>query len=119
MENKPSGGRFIASLLFFAMTAAIAVLLLIVQVTGCGGSFPLQILPGFVQQISPWLPATHVVSAMRAAMFGTFGNDFWVQIGLLALFVVPFALLGLALRKPMEKFMQWYLEKVEGSKLIC
>ncbi len=104
---------------FANLGKAIAVLLLIVQVTGCGGSFPLQILPGFVQQISPWLPATHVVSAMRAAMFGTFGNDFWVQIGLLALFVVPFALLGLALRKPMEKFMQWYLEKVEGSKLIC
>ena len=38
MENKPSGGRFIASLLFFAMTAAIAVLLL-VWLSSVTGSF--------------------------------------------------------------------------------
>ncbi|MBO4365951.1 MAG: YhgE/Pip domain-containing protein, partial [Eggerthellaceae bacterium] len=41
----------------------IAVLMLIVQVTGCGGSYPLQLLPDFVQKVSPWLPATHVVNA--------------------------------------------------------
>ena len=35
MENKPSGGRFIASLLFFAMTAAIAVLLLLTALVVC------------------------------------------------------------------------------------
>ena len=43
MENKPSGGRFIASLLFFAMTAAIAVLLLltalVVWLSSVTGSF--------------------------------------------------------------------------------
>ncbi|WP_251230753.1 YhgE/Pip domain-containing protein [Adlercreutzia aquisgranensis] len=104
---------------FANLGKAIAVLLLIVQVTGCGGSFPLQILPDFVQAISPWLPATHVVDAMRAAMFGAYGNDFWIQIGKLALFVVPFAVLGLLLRKPTEKFMRWYVHKVESSKLIC
>ena len=104
---------------FANLGKAIAVLLLIVQVTGCGGSFPLQILPEFVQVLSPWLPATHVVNAMRAAMMGTAGNDFWVSMGLLALFIVPFAILGLGLRKPLSKFMHWYVEKVESSKLVA
>ncbi|MDO4290994.1 MAG: YhgE/Pip family protein, partial [Eggerthellaceae bacterium] len=103
---------------FANLGKAVAVLLLIIQVTGCGGSFPLQILPDFVQAISPFLPATHVVGAMRAAMFGTTGADFWVQIGELALFLIPAALIGLVLRKPFEKFMGWYIEKVEESKLI-
>ena len=40
---------------FANLGKAIAVLLLIVQVTGCGGSFPLQIMPDFVQALSPWL----------------------------------------------------------------
>ena len=96
----------------------MAVLLLIVQVTGCGGSFPLQILPSFIQNISPWLPATHVVNAMRAAMFGVYGNDFWIEMGLLALFIIPAALIGLVLRKPLARFMTWYVEQVESSKLI-
>ncbi|MCI9262392.1 YhgE/Pip domain-containing protein [uncultured Adlercreutzia sp.] len=103
---------------FANLGKAIAVLLLIIQVTGCGGSFPLQLLPGFVQALSPWLPATHVVNAMRAAMMGTYGNDYWVQMGELALFLVPAALLGLVLRKPLAKFMNWYVEQVESSKLI-
>ena len=103
---------------FANLGKAIAVLMLIIQVTGCGGSFPLQILPDFVQRLSPWLPATHVVNAMRAAMFGVYGNDFWVSIGYLALFILPAALLGLVLRKPLAGFMHWYVEKVESTKLI-
>ena len=86
--------------------------------TGCGGSFPLQLLPPFVQALSPWLPATHVVNAMRAAMFGTYGADFWTEIGLLLLFLIPAALIGLVLRKPLAKFMTWYVEQVESSKLV-
>ena len=97
---------------------AIAVLLLIVQVTGCGGSFPLQVLPDFVQTISPYLPATHVVNGMRAAMFGVYQNDFWISMGCLLLFVVPFLLLGLVLRKPLERFMRFYVEKVEESGIM-
>ena len=103
---------------FANLGKAIAVLLLIVQVTGCGGSFPLQLLPGFIQALSPWLPATHVVNAMRCAMMGGAAGEFWVQMGLLALFLIPAALLGLVLRKPLEKFMEWYVEQVESSKLV-
>lgn len=97
---------------------ALAVLLLIVQVTACGGSYPLPIMPDFVQAISPWVPATHIVDAMRAAMFGVYQNDFWVSMGKLVLFVAPFLLLGLALRKPMEGFMKFYVSKVEESKIM-
>lgn len=41
-----------------------------------------------------------------------------VVLALLALFVVPAALLGLVLRKPLAKFMEWYVEEVESSKLM-
>lgn len=104
---------------FANLGKAIAVLLLIIQVTGCGGSFPLQILPSFVQALSPYLPATYVVNAMREAMMGTYGNAYWEQVGGLLLFLVPAALLGLALRKPLEKLMHWYLRQVDKSDLMA
>lgn len=97
---------------------AIAVLLLIVQVTACGGSYPLQMLPDFVQMISPWVPATYIVDILQSAMMGVYQNDFWVSMGFLALFIIPFLLLGLVLRKPMERFMKYYVSKVEECKIM-
>ncbi|WP_251211914.1 YhgE/Pip domain-containing protein [Adlercreutzia murintestinalis] len=109
---------YVLVLAFANLGKALAVCLLIVQVTGCGGSYPLQILPDFVQWLSPLLPATHAVGAMRAAMFGIWGADYWVQLGQLCLFLIPAALIGFALRKPFERFMKWYVHTVESTKLI-
>ena len=104
---------------FANLGKAIAVFLLIIQVTSGGGSYPLQMLPDFFQMLSPFLPATHVINAMRAAMMGVYNGDFWIEIGCLLLFVVPFLLLGLLLRKPLMKFLNWYVHKAEESKLVC
>ena len=103
---------------FANLGKAIAVVLLIIQVTACGGSYPLQLLPDFVQMFSPWMPATYIVNALRAAMMGVYQNDFWVSMGLLMLFVIPFLLLGLVLRKPAERFMKFFVRKTEESQLI-
>ena len=104
--------------LFANLGKALSVVLLIVQVGGGGGSFPMQLLPQFFQDMSPFLPVAHAVNAMRAAMFGVYNNDFWIQIGQLLLFVVPVALLGLVLQKPLGKIVPRFVERVEQSKLM-
>ena len=96
---------------------AIGVIVLILQVTGSGASFPLQLFPGFFQAVSPFLPATHAVSAMRAAMFGQYMGDFWVHLGHLLLFVVPFAIIGLVLRNPFMKLVDFFVNRIEESKI--
>ena len=97
---------------------ALSVILLILQVSGGGGSFPMQLLPEPIQMISPYLPITHVVNAMRAAMFGVFNGDFWTEMGILLLFAVPFVLLGLVFRAPIVKVVNHFVEKVESSKVM-
>lgn len=103
---------------FANLGKALAVFLLIIQVSAGGGSYPLPMLPDFVQALSPFLPLTHAINASRAAMMGLYQMDFWVEIGLLLVFVVPFMLLGLLLRKPLMNFLNWYVRKTEESKLI-
>ena len=53
-----------------------------------------------------------------AAMFGVYQGDFWVEIGCVLLYVVPFALLGLVLRNPTMKLVNWFVEQVEKSKVV-
>lgn len=103
---------------FANLGKALAVFLLIIQVTSGGGSYPLPMLPGFIQAISPFMPITHAINAVRSAMMGIYQYDIWVELALLLAFVVPFMLLGLLLRKPFIRFIDWYLSKVEESKLI-
>jgi uncharacterized phage infection (PIP) family protein YhgE len=97
---------------------ALGVVLLIVQVSGGGGSFPLKLLPEFFQNISPFLPITHAVNAMRAAMFGVYMNDFWIEIGTLALFAVPLLVMGLALNGPLSRIVPKLVARIERSKLM-
>ena len=104
---------------FANLGKAIAVIILILQVTGGGGAYPLQLLPDFFQVISVFLPATHTIDMMRAAMFGVYNGDFFVHLGYLLLFVAPTLLLGLVLRKPTEKLIIWFVEKVEESKMMA
>ena len=103
---------------FANLGKAFGVLLLILQVTSAGGSFPLQLLPPIFQVLSPYVPATHCINAMRAAMMGMYQNDFWIEMGELALFILPMAILGLALRRPLIAFLNWYIARVEDSKLV-
>ena len=97
---------------------ALAVLLLVIQISGSGGAYPLQLLPAWFQNVSPFLPATHAISAMRSAIAGTYGADFWISIGLLLAFLVPTLLLGLVLRRPLVSFNRGLVDAMASTKLM-
>lgn len=97
---------------------ALAVLLLVIQISGSGGAYPLQVLPEWFQSISPFLPATHAVNAMRSAIAGIFQSDYWVSLGWLAAFAAPALLLGLVLRRPFIRSNQKMLAALASTKLM-
>ena len=98
---------------------AIGVLMLIVQISGSNAAYPLQMLPSWIGSISPLLPITHSVKALRAAIAGIYAMDYWKALGALVLFVPPLLLIGLVLRKPLVRFNRWYVAKVESTKVIA
>ncbi|MFS2279278.1 YhgE/Pip domain-containing protein [Microbacterium sp. OR21] len=97
---------------------ALAVLLLVIQISSSGGAYPLQVLPQWFQNISPFLPATHAVNAMRSAIAGVYQNDYWVSLGWLASFAIPALLLGLVLRRPFIHSNQKMLAALKSTKLM-
>ena len=44
---------------------AIAIIFLVLQIAGGGGTFPIQTTPKFFQAISPYLPFTYAIDALR------------------------------------------------------
>ena len=97
---------------------AIAVFIMVLQVAGSGGTFPVQMLPPIFQKAYPFLPFVHSENAFRAAMFGTYNNDWLVEMSILVLFLIPALALGLLLRKPFVPVNEWIEEKMEETKLM-
>lgn len=97
---------------------ALAVFLLVIQVAGAGGAYPLSLLPTWFQNVSPFLPATHAIDAFRAALAGIYHADYWISLGWLLAFVVPMLLLGLVLRKPLIGFNEKMEGMLQSTKLM-
>lgn len=97
---------------------ALAVFILVIQVAGAGGAYPLVLLPEWFQNISPFLPATHAMDAFRSAMAGIYHADFWVSLGWLLAFLLPMLLLGLVLRKPLVNVNESMDRALKSTKLM-
>lgn len=97
---------------------AIAVVLLVMQVAGSGGTFPIEMAADFFQAVYPFLPFTHAINAMHAAMAGAYGMEFWIELGTLSLYLIPSLALGLVFRRPVIRVNRWIIEKLEETKLM-
>lgn len=97
---------------------AIAVVLLVMQVAGSGGTFPIEMTADFFQAVYPFLPFTHAINAMHAAMAGAYGMEFWIEFGTLSLYLIPSLALGLVFRRPVIRANRWIIEKLEETKLM-
>ena len=97
---------------------ALGVLLLVLQISGAGGAFPLAILPPFFSSVSPFLPATHAITALRASIAGYSGHEYADAMWFLASFILFAAFLGLALRPLLVRGNRRMVAKLESTKLL-
>ncbi|MFT8819992.1 MAG: YhgE/Pip domain-containing protein [Liquorilactobacillus nagelii] len=70
----------------------LAMILLVIQLGACGGSFPIQItngMNGFFQAINPFLPMTYSVLGFRQALNSGLGeHQVIVSVGVLSAFII-------------------------------
>ena len=97
---------------------AVAVILLVIQVAGAGGTFPIETLPQFYQSLYPWFPFTYGINAMRECVAGIYQNHYLVDILKLLCFIPFSLLLGLVLRKPIIKMNAYLESKLEETDII-
>lgn len=97
---------------------ATAVVIMVLQVAGSGGTFPIELLPGFFQKLQPIMPFYPAMNALRETIGGFYGNNYIMYIGALLLHTIIPLLIGLVFRRPIIKFKQELSEKLEETDLI-
>ena len=77
---------------------AIAVILVIVQIPGSSGMYPIEMMPAFFQGLHPLLPFTYGINAMRETIGGMYGMDYLYNLLVLGVFLAVALTIGVFLR---------------------
>ena len=91
---------------------ALGVIVLVVQVAGAGGTYPVEVLPKMFQKLYPAMPFRYAMDAMRECVAGMYGYSYAKCMGALALFTLGAVAFGIALYWPAK----WLNRLINESK---
>ena len=103
---------------FEAVGEAIAVVLMVIQVAGSGGTFPVEVLPKFYQVLYEYMPFAYSISAAREALAGMYENDYWMYLSKLGIYVAASLIIGLLVSIPMRKMNIIIKQSTAGTDLM-
>ena len=97
---------------------AVVVVIMVMQIAGSSGTFPIELLPEIYQKIYRFFPFPYAIDAMRECICGLYGDYYIRQLAFLLLFVAAALLIGLLVRRPFMGLNRFMEEKLEETELL-
>lgn len=99
---------------------AIGVVLVIVQIPGSSGMYPIEMMPGFFRALHPLLPFTYGINAMRETIGGMYGMDYLMNLVALGVFLLISLFVGVWLRPKLLNLNLLFDRELAGAGvMIC
>lgn len=96
----------------------VIILLVIMQIPGASGIYPIEMMPPFFQALFPLFPFTYSIDAMRETIGGFYDLYFVRSLAMLALFAVLAFFLGLFLRQRLGNFARLFNRNLADTGLF-
>ena len=106
------------SIAFKHIGKALGVLLVILQIPGSSGMYPIEMMPDFFRNLCPWLPFTYGINAMRECIAGFYGNYYSYNLFMLLLFVVPSLIIGVGMRRHLLNLNSLFDRKLAQTDMM-
>ena len=106
------------ALTFKHIGKALGVVLVILQIPGSAGTYPIEMTPAFFQKLHPLLPFTYGISAMRECIAGMYGANIWKYLGILAIFFPISLFIGLVLRPLLMNLNHLFDKRLSETELM-
>ena len=103
---------FALSTTFMHVGKGVCVALVILQVPGASGLYPIEMMPAFFRAIYPLLPFTYSIDAMRETIGGFYDGLWFAYIGKLLVFVVLAFALGLGARPKLANLNRLFAREI-------
>ncbi len=106
------------TLAFGEVGKAVCVIVMVLQIAGSSGTFPIELLPDIYQKIYIFFPFPYAITAMREALAGMYGTAYMAALAKLILFMLEGLLIGLVIRIPFVKLNHFVEERMEDTELM-
>ncbi|WEV65889.1 YhgE/Pip domain-containing protein [Bifidobacterium sp. ESL0764] len=103
---------------FMHVGKALCVALVIVQIPGSSGMYPIEMMPKFFRDMYPYFPFTYSINALRETIAGFYHADWFINMGRLMIFAVLFFILGLAVKPHMGNLQSLVDRQLKASGII-
>ncbi len=97
---------------------AICIIFLVLQVAASGGTFPVEVMSNFFKEINPVLPFKYAIQGMRGLVGGVVPELMQRDISILIIVALIFMIIGIFLKKPMNKASQKFVNKLKESDMV-
>ena len=97
---------------------ALAVVLVVIQIAGSSGTYPIELLPSFFRNVYIYFPFPYAINAIRECVSGFYKYDYFILMGQLMLFVIGTLFLGLLIRKPFMKLNHYMHHRMHDTKMM-
>lgn len=97
---------------------ALAVVIVVIQIAGSGGTYPIEILPDFYQNVYIFFPFPYAIGALRETVAGMYGGAYESYLAKLLIFAVVGLLIGLVIRLPFVKLNHFMEKRMEDTKMM-
>ena len=97
---------------------AVVVVVMIVQIAGSSGSYPIEILPEIFTKIYVFFPYPYAINAMRETICGLYRYDYWKYLGQLLIFGAVGLFIGLVLRRSLHGVNEFVEEEMHESGVL-
>lgn len=106
------------ALAFGDVGKAAAVVIMVIQIAGSGGTFPIELLPSIYRNIYIFFPFPYAINAMRETIGGMYGSDYMKYLAELLIFAVAALLIGLVIRLPFVKINHFVEKRMEDTEMM-
>lgn len=110
---------FSLSTAFLHVGKGVCVALIMLQIPGASGLYPIEMMPKFFRTLYPFFPFNYSIKALRETI-GGFYDGHWAQnIGYLLLFTVIGFIIGLVIRPLMANTNRMFARQIrEGGMIV-
>ena len=104
--------------LFGDVGEGITIILLVFQISGTGGMYPVQIMNNIFGVIYPYLPMTHGINIVREAQLGLIWANYIPSFTKLLVFAMVVIFVSFILKQRFDKRTKYFDEKLDDSGLF-